>query len=143
MSDANCKVLIVDDSLMMRTILQDLVEALGSCEVIGTAENGKEALELVKQKRPDLILLDIEMPVMNGIEFLKRMHLVSKAKVIVVSYMTNDSLVKKEMLKNYGANYVINKPSGSLSLNLQEESSGVEIINAIRSSIKEIKNGKD
>jgi two-component system chemotaxis response regulator CheB len=128
------KVLIIDDSLMMRTIMNDIVQKEEKCIVIGLAENGKIGLEIAKDKKPDIILLDIEMPIMNGIEFLKRIKLISKAKVIVVSYMIKDNLVKTTMLETLGAAKVISKPSGSLSLNLEEEN-GSEILTTIRSLI--------
>ena len=132
MNNASTKVLIVDDSLMMRTILNDIVLKEGSCNVVGLAENGKIGLDIVKTKKPDIVLLDIEMTIMNGVEFLKRIRLISKAKVIVVSYMIKDNMVKTGMLENLGATKIISKPSGSLSLNLEEER-GSDIIKAIRS----------
>ncbi len=125
------KVLIIDDSLMMRTLLNDIVVTENYCHVVGLATNGKEGLDLVKKQKPDLIFLDIEMPIMNGIEFLKRVRLISKASVIVISYFAKDNHVNKQMLESYGATKVISKPSGSLSLNLTEER-GAEIINLIR-----------
>jgi len=125
------KILIIDDSLMMRTILNDIVQSDKTFKVIGLAENGREGLDICKILKPDIILLDIEMPIMNGIEFLKRIKLISKAKVIVVSYMIKDNFVKANMLETLGAKKVISKPSGSLSLNLEEEV-GSEILNTIR-----------
>ena len=132
MNNMSIKILIIDDSLMMRTLLNNIVSTENYCEIVGLGSNGKEGLELVKYQQPDLIFLDIEMPVMNGIEFLKRVRLISKAKVIVVSYIVKDNFVHKQMLESYGATTVISKPSGSLSLNLDEER-GKEIINIIRS----------
>lgn len=132
MSNMSLKILIIDDSLMMRTLLNNILSTENYCQVIGLVSNGKEGLDLVKKQQPDLIFLDIEMPIMNGIEFLKRVRLISKAKVIVISYMVKDNLVNTQMLESYGAAKVISKPSGSLSLNLDEER-GKEIISIIRS----------
>jgi two-component system, chemotaxis family, protein-glutamate methylesterase/glutaminase len=121
------KVLIVDDSFMMRRILSDIIEMSDTFEVCDMAENGREALILVKKHRPDYILLDIEMPEMNGVEFLKRVPLISQAKVIVVSFITNDVEMQKMMLMKYGAAAVVSKPSGSLSLSMDED----HIMNAL------------
>jgi two-component system chemotaxis response regulator CheB len=65
------KVLIVDDSSLMRKLLSSLFEKAGDVEVVGTAMNGRFALQKTESLAPDVIVLDIEMPEMNGIEFLK------------------------------------------------------------------------
>ena len=70
MSDV-IKVLIVDDSSLMRKLLSNLFEKAGDVEVVGTAMNGLFALQKAEALALDVIVLDIEMPEMNGIEFLK------------------------------------------------------------------------
>ncbi len=62
------KLLIVDDEPLARTRLRSLLGELENCEVVGEAANGKQALDLVAKVSPDLILLDIEMPGIDGIE---------------------------------------------------------------------------
>ncbi len=59
------RVLVIDDEESIRIWLKGLLIALG-CEVVGEAENGQEGVELFKQERPDLVLLDLKMPVMTG-----------------------------------------------------------------------------
>lgn len=66
------KVLIVDDHLMVREGLTQLLEYSGKLEVIGQAGNGEECLEKIKTLNPDIVLLDINMPVMDGIEALEQ-----------------------------------------------------------------------
>ncbi|AAK80179.1 two-component system chemotaxis response regulator CheB [Clostridium acetobutylicum] len=65
------KVIVVDDSVLMRRLICDMLESNDNIEVIGTAINGQDLLNKLKVMKPDVITLDIEMPVMNGIETLK------------------------------------------------------------------------
>lgn len=131
MFNKKLKVLIIDDSLMMRTILKEIVTSDPKMEVVGSACDGKEGLDMVKQHNPDAILLDLEMPVMNGIEFLKRVRLISLARIIVVSYTARNEETKEKIMHEHDVYKVVGKPSGSVSLNLEEER-GSEILTALR-----------
>ena len=82
--DATRNVLIVDDSKLMRMMLKKIVEELGMFDLIEEAENGKIALEKLDNAKFEIILLDIEMPIMNGVEALREIRLRHKAKVIIV-----------------------------------------------------------
>ena len=124
------KVLVVDDSLMMRAIVIQIVSSDDRFEVVGEAANGRIALELAQQLKPDLILLDIEMPEMDGIDTLKRLMLSSKAKTIVISSVTQAASANAAEARRFGACAVIPKPSGAFSLDLSEKKSH-EIIQAM------------
>jgi len=65
------RILIVDDTIVYRSILRGVIEALPDCTVVGTAHNGAVALEALAKTPADIVLLDVEMPVMNGIETLR------------------------------------------------------------------------
>jgi len=65
------KILIVDDTIFYRKILKDVLETISGVEVIGSAHNGKLAIDKIKRLKPDLITLDVEMPQMNGLETLQ------------------------------------------------------------------------
>ncbi len=65
------KVLIVDDTIFYRKILRDVLEGISGIEVVGSAHNGKLAIDKIKRHKPDLITLDVEMPRMNGLETLE------------------------------------------------------------------------
>lgn len=65
------KVLVVDDTIFYRKIVADILSAFPDVEVVGTANNGKIAMSRVKTLKPDLLTLDVEMPVMNGLEVLQ------------------------------------------------------------------------
>jgi two-component system chemotaxis response regulator CheB len=128
------KVLIVDDSFVMRTLIKDIVSADPDLEVVGTAANGKLALEAAKQHSPDVILLDIEMPEMDGLECLKRLRLVSKAKVIIVSSVAQTGSPQALQARRDGAADVIAKPSGAMSLDLADKK-GHDIVKAVRLAV--------
>lgn len=79
------KILIVDDSRTSRRILKNLLEGAGH-EIIGEAPNGEDAVKLYVELKPDVVTMDITMPVMDGLESLKQIHeLDHNAKVIMVS----------------------------------------------------------
>ena len=79
------KILIVDDSITSRKILKNILVENGH-EVIGEAINGKDAVSKFKELQPDIITMDITMPVMDGLEALKRIMEVDKnAKVVMVT----------------------------------------------------------
>ena len=124
------KVLIVDDSFLMRRIIRNILEKDSSLEVVGEASDGVIALEKVAELAPDIILLDIEMPNMDGIEFLRRAKLVTSAKVIIISSVARiDSKEAREVLE-LGAADIIPKPSGVLSIDFEEQKS-LELLDAI------------
>ncbi len=123
------KVLIIDDSFVMRTLIRDILSSEPQFNVVGDASDGKEALDKVKVLEPDLIFLDIEMPVMDGLEFLKRYKLMGSAKVIIVSSVAQLGSKKAIMAKAMGAFEVIAKPSGAMSLDLKTKK-GHEIVKA-------------
>ncbi len=100
--------MIVDDSLFQRKNLGIFVKQLGS-EVVGEAANGREALELYPLLNPDLVLMDLVMPEMEGIEALEQLLEIDRnAKVIVVSSLGYSDMVDKAL--SLGARQFITKP---------------------------------
>ena len=89
-------VMIVDDAAMMRLYIASFVRSLPEFKVVAQAANGQEALDKLTTSDVDLILLDIEMPVMDGLEFLRHAKLKTRAKIsarakrIVVTGHTDD-----------------------------------------------------
>lgn len=128
------KVLVVDDSFVMRTLVKDIVGSDPDLQVVGEAGNGAEALEAVKKHNPDLVLLDIEMPQMDGIECLKRLKLVSPAKVIIISSVAQTGSPQALEARRLGAADVIAKPSGAMSLDLKAKK-GHDIVKAVRKAV--------
>ena len=83
------RVLVVDDSYFMRQAIVKLLTT-SDIEVIDTAKNGKEAIEKVLALKPDIVTMDIEMPVMNGIEALSEIMKVYPVPVLMISTMTTE-----------------------------------------------------
>lgn len=109
-------VLVVDDSALMRNLVSRMVEDTPGLVVADKAMNGRFALQKIPQVNPDIIVLDLEMPEMNGIEFLKeRKKLGLKIPVIVLSSLAaRGAEITMEAL-SLGASDFIQKPSGSVS----------------------------
>ncbi len=84
------KLLIVDDSIVIRTFLKDLFESQPDFDVIGTAANPYKARDIMRQTWPDVITLDVEMPRMNGIDFLKKIMKSRPTPVVMISTLTRD-----------------------------------------------------
>ena len=121
------KVLVVDDSAFMRNIISKIIEATPGLFAVGKAMNGKYALEKIPLVNPDIIILDIEMPEMNGIEFLKeRKRLNIDIPVIVLSSIAQEGAAVTMQCLSLGASDFLTKPSagandlGELAKNLSE-----------------------
>ncbi len=124
------KIMVVDDAVMMRITIRNMLSKDSNLQIIGHASNGKEALSQLSKLRPDLILLDIEMPEMDGLEFLRHAQMRSKAKVLVLSSVTAAGSEKATRARKLGADAVISKPSGAISFDLEQER-GTEIMKTI------------
>jgi two-component system nitrate/nitrite response regulator NarL len=80
------KLVIADDSSLLRDRIKSLLSSMKNVVVVGEAENGVDALKLIREKEPDLAIIDIRMPEMNGIEVLKRIReLKLKVKVCILT----------------------------------------------------------
>lgn len=119
MEKDDISVLVCDDSALMRNLIARIIENTQGLCVCARAMNGQIALEKIKEAKPDVIVLDIEMPVMNGIEFLKeRKRLNIDIPVIVLSSVaTEGASVTMEALE-LGASDFLTKPNGSISADL-------------------------
>ncbi|HIY57246.1 MAG TPA: chemotaxis response regulator protein-glutamate methylesterase [Candidatus Tetragenococcus pullicola] len=82
-------ILVVDDSAFMRKIITDILEKMPDIHVCQQARNGQQALQIIEKLQPDLILLDVEMPVLNGLETLKKIKEQNTIPVVMLSALTN------------------------------------------------------
>ena len=117
------RVLVVDDHEVVRDGLCRLIETEDDMEVVGQAENGRRAVELAREMTPDVIVMDVSMPALNGIEATRQITAdESNIKVIALS-MHSDSTFVAEMLKAGAAGY------------LPKDSAAKDVIQAIRTVI--------
>lgn len=107
------RVLIVDDSATMRAILKTMLSKEGDIDVVGTAANAAEARELIKELNPDVITLDIEMPGMNGLDFLAKIMALRPTPVIIVSGHTGKGAEVTMEALQIGAFDCYAKPTGN------------------------------
>lgn len=108
-------VLIVDDSSVMRKIVERAVRQTGlALEKVLEAENGTAALKVLETEQPDLVLSDINMPIMDGLEFLHRLHATGMSSIIPVLMITTEgSEAKVREAITLGAKGFIRKPFSS------------------------------
>ncbi len=110
------RVLVVDDSAIVRKILSETLASEADIEVVGTAPDPIVAIEKIKRLKPDVLTLDIEMPRMDGLTFLKQIMQTQPMPVILISSLAQSSAdIALEALR-YGAVDVLAKPSGPYSV---------------------------
>ena len=106
------KVLIVDDHPLVRQGIKTLLDVYDDIEVIGEAENGREALEMCEKYKPDIVLMDLIMPEVNGIEATKEiMNNWSYIKVVTLTSFVDKKLIE-DSLKAGAIGYVLKNVSG-------------------------------
>ncbi len=111
-------VLVVDDSVFMRKIISDFIGEDPELRVVGTARNGREAIEMVKKLNPNAVTMDIEMPEMNGLDALRTIMREHPVPVIMLSSLTQAGAMETIRALDLGAFDFVGKPSGSISLDL-------------------------
>ncbi|HZG15099.1 MAG TPA: chemotaxis response regulator protein-glutamate methylesterase [Candidatus Bathyarchaeia archaeon] len=114
------RVLVVDDSAFMRKVITDLLNQDPSIEVVDRARNGIEGIEKVKQLKPDVVTLDIEMPLMNGLDALQQLMKECPLPVVMLSSLTKEGADATIRALELGAFDFITKPSGSISLDIHK-----------------------
>ena len=114
------KVLVVDDSALMRKLIPQIIERDSSIQVVGTAIDGEFAMKKMKELRPDVITLDLEMPRMDGLETLRQMMRHEQVPVIVVSAHTTEGATTTLKALGLGAFDFVTKPKDALSAHMSE-----------------------
>ena len=106
------RVLIIDDSPVIREVLTEILESSSAIEVVGTAEDPLIAREMIKQLNPDVLTLDIEMPRMDGITFLRNLMRLRPMPVVMISALTESNAEVTLTALALGAVDFIAKPAG-------------------------------
>lgn len=114
------KVLVVDDSPFMRRLITDLLESDSRLKVIGTAYNGEVALKKIKELNPDVITLDVEMPVMDGIKTLKALKEFSTVPAIMFSSRTKHGAETTIKALELGAFDFVQKPDEKEGIKIEQ-----------------------
>ncbi len=126
------RVLVVDDSALIREVLSSTLIKDGDIEVVGTAEDPIIARTKIKELNPDVITLDIEMPNMNGLEFLSKLMRLRPTPVVMVSTLTHKGASETMLALELGAVDFVGKPSHNLAGGM--EKFGADIREKVRSA---------
>lgn len=131
------RVLVAEDSLFARSVLVKILEADPQLRVVGVARNGQEAVELAQSLRPDVITMDIRMPIMDGFQATQIIMAENPTPILVISAsVTSEDLKISFNAIQAGALDIIEKPRGNLQSNY--EKLGTEIVRRVK-MVAEIK----
>ena len=115
--ESKIRVLVVDDASFMRKAILGMLESDPRIEVVGTAVNGEEGLAKINELKPDVVTLDIDMPVMDGITSIRHIMIKSPVPVVVLSSLFSDGAITFDALR-LGVVDFIPKPSGAVSTDI-------------------------
>ena len=114
------KVLIVDDSALIRSLLTEIINRQPDMTVVGAAPDPYAARELVREKQPDVMTLDVEMPRMDGIEFLEKLMRLHPMPVLMVSTLTEKGADVTMRALELGAVDFVTKPKLDIGKGIEE-----------------------
>lgn len=113
--DKTIRVLIADDHNLVRRGIRALLENAEGIEVVGEAENGQEAILLVESLKPDVVVMDISMPILDGIQATEQIHQIDASTNIIILSMYGHANLVKQVLNKGASGYVL-KPSATEEL---------------------------
>jgi len=114
------KVLIVDDSALIRSVMSEIISSQSDMQVVGVAPDPLVARELIKQTNPDVLTLDVEMPKMDGLDFLEKLMRLRPMPVIMVSSLTERGSEITMRALELGAVDFVTKPKISIQSGMRE-----------------------
>ncbi len=110
-------VIVVDDSAFMRKAVTEILESDPGIGVVGSAKNGLEGLNMAKSLKPDVVVLDIDMPIMDGLTCVRHMMIESPCPIVILSSLFAEGAITFEALR-LGVVDFVPKPSGAISDNI-------------------------
>ncbi len=120
-SKGPAKILIVDDSSFIRRVLKDMFSTAEGMEIVGEAENGQMALDLISELKPDVVTLDVNMPVMDGLTAIKHIMIKHPTPVVMFSTLTGEGTSETFDALRFGAVDFMQKPSSLLNTDLKKQ----------------------
>jgi two-component system, chemotaxis family, protein-glutamate methylesterase/glutaminase len=126
------KVLVIDDSALIRSLLSEIINDTKDLEVVGTAPDPLVAREMIKQLNPDVLTLDVEMPRMDGLDFLEKLMRLRPMPVLMVSTLTEKGSEITLRALELGATDFVTKPKMGISQGMQQYAD--EITDKIRTA---------
>ena len=140
-SDKPISVLIVDDSTLLRKIIKEMFAGDGQLQVVGEAEHGLKALELIPELKPDVVTLDVNMPIMDGLTTIKHIMIKCPTPVVMFSTLTGQGSLETFEALRYGAVDFLQKPSSLLKEDLKSQHELIisRVKNAARAGIDTIR----
>lgn len=138
---AKYRVLIVEDSAFMRKYISNILSTDDELDVIATARNGQEGVQLAAELKPDVITMDIEMPIMDGLTALENIMKTNPTPVVMLSSLTTDGAEATLKALEQGAVDFIAKPSGAISLDLSKVKDEMvdKVKNAAQARVQQVK----
>jgi two-component system chemotaxis response regulator CheB len=134
-------VMIVDDSTLLRKILKEMFATDDQLQVVGEAEHGLKALEMIPELKPDVVSLDVNMPVMDGLTTIKHIMIKCPTPVVMFSSLTGQGSLETFESLRYGAVDFLQKPSSLLKEDLKSQHEMIisRVKNAARAGIDTIR----
>ncbi len=120
----NIKAVVVDDAAFMRKALVEILSNSGEIEVVGVAKHGREALDAISTLKPDVVTLDVDMPIMDGLTTIKHIMVKDPLPVVMVSGLADQGRITFEAL-SLGAVDFFPKPSGTVSDDIHDSGEGL------------------
>lgn len=135
------RVLIIDDSLLIRKLLTEILNSSPDIEVVGTAEDPLIAREMIKELNPDVLTLDIEMPRMDGITFLRNLMRLRPMPVVMISVLTESNAEITLTALELGAVDFIPKPAVDVEHTLTDYAEEIiaKVKMAAKANVKRLK----
>ena len=124
MSIAATTILLVDDHTIVRQGLAKVLEAEPGFRIVGEAKDGREAIGMVEQTRPDIVIMDIAMPLLNGVEATRQIKKANPATKVIILSMHSQRRFISELLSLGASGYLI------------KDSSGTDVVLAIKAALK-------
>src|ERR1700736_3445851 len=128
------RVLIVDDSAFMRKVLETILSADASLQVVGQAKDGREAVSLAESLKPDVITMDINMPHVDGLQATAQIMTTNPRPIVIVSSDSKEGAASTLKALELGAIEFVGKPSSGIDLDMQSVKE--ELLRKVRMAAK-------